>query len=133
MYFFSSNSGVEGVEKNGEENGQGVGEDEEEEEEKEEEYKVRLTRAEKKLLPKREKPQHAAGSAQFKVKGVSGKEQRREHKRLVKLAKAEKRKKKIPKHLKKRATKANKKAWTWTGQYKHLFFILYLLRHRAQL
>ena len=96
----------------GEGSGKGVGgergdeEGDEEDEDEEEEEEVQLTRAEKKLLPKKLKAQHDAGSAQFKVKDTDDKEKKREHKRLVKLAKAEKRKTKIAKHLKKRACKA---------------------------
>ncbi len=45
------------------------------------------------------------GSAEFQVKSTKDKALKREHKRLVKLEKAERRKKKIPKHIKKKAMK----------------------------
>jgi len=66
----------------------------EEEEEEEEEEETDQVKAKKKEI--------------FTLKNAS-KEQRKEHKRLVKLQKAQKRKEKMKKNLKKRATKGSKK------------------------
>ena len=98
---------VNNVEINGETKNSGStknGNGEEEEEETVREQRDRERRA-KKLLPKKLKKQHHAGSPHFQVKETNDKEKKREHKRLVKLAKAEKRKTKIPKHLKKKSNK----------------------------
>jgi RIO kinase 1 len=97
--------------------GGGGGEDDDEEEEdnkdenenEEDEEDEEDVVIDKRLLPKKKKKQHHAGSPHFQIKETDDKAKRREHKRLVKLAKAEKRKTKIPKHLKKRATKKKQK------------------------
>ena len=47
------------------------------------------------------------GSAEFQVKSTKDKALKREHKRLVKLEKAKRRKKKITKHIKKKLSHLN--------------------------
>ena len=83
-----------------------VEEEEDDDDSSEEEEVVKI---DKRLLPKRKKKQHPPGTALFKNKDTDDKALKREHKRLVKEAKAERRKTKIPKHIKKKAMKHNKK------------------------
>ena len=62
-------------------------------------------RMRRKDLKKQGKLVGKVGTAEFQVKMTKDKALKREHKRLVKLEKAERRKKKIPKHIKKKAMK----------------------------
>ena len=79
--------------------------DEDEDEFSEEYLRKKKERMRRKDLKKEGKLVGEVGTSDFQIKSTKDKALRREHKKLVKLEKAERRKKKIPKHIKKKAMK----------------------------
>jgi RIO kinase 1 len=98
-------AGGDGERKGGADGEEGQGEGDNPEGFTDEYLRKKEERMRKKDLKKQGLLVAAVGSAEFEVKSTKDKALKREHKRLVKLEKAEKRKKKIPKHIKKKAMK----------------------------